>query len=210
LLQDVLFSIEAKIKKSLKMESVPSFKTRVKSFGSFYKKLVRIQPPSLGKQEMPVLTDLIGIRIICPFLEDLTIVENQLVKIFEIVEIERKGAGRTFSEFGYESVHILLKIPEEIKNQVEMGLPLQRALEKTGLYPPMVTNMVGIGEEAGSTEEMLGTVADYYEMEVEETTQQVAATLEPLLIIAMALICVAIIGGVFLPIISLYGQLETI
>lgn len=119
LLQDVLFSIEAKIKKSLKMESVPSFKTRVKSFGSFYKKLVRIQPPSLGKQEMPILTDLIGIRIICPFLEDLTIVENQLVKIFEIVEIERKGAGRTFSEFGYESVHILLKIPEEIKNQVE-------------------------------------------------------------------------------------------
>ena len=119
LLQDVLFSIEAKIKKTLKMESVPSFKTRVKSFGSFYKKLVRIQPPSLGKQEMPVLTDLIGIRIICPFLEDLTIVENQLVKIFEIVEIERKGAGRTFSEFGYESVHILLKIPEEIKNQVE-------------------------------------------------------------------------------------------
>ncbi len=98
----------------------------------------------------------------------------------------------------------------EIKKQVEMGLPLQRALEKTGLYPPMVTNMVGIGEEAGSTEEMLGTVADYYEMDVEETTQQVAATLEPLLIIAMALICVAIIGGVFLPIISLYGQLETL
>ncbi len=98
----------------------------------------------------------------------------------------------------------------EIKKQVEMGLPLQRALEKTGLYPPMVTNMVGIGEEAGSTEEMLGTVADYYELEVEETTQQVAATLEPLLIIAMALICVAIIGGVFLPIISLYGQLETL
>lgn len=118
-LNAVLFSIENKLKTSLKMESVPSFKARVKSFNSFYKKLLRIQPPSLGKQEMPVLTDLIGIRIICPFLEDLTIVEKQLVKIFQIVEIERKGAGRTFSEFGYESIHILLAIPDEVKNQVE-------------------------------------------------------------------------------------------
>lgn len=119
ILQSILLCIENKLKLSLKMESVPSYKARVKSFNSFYKKLLRIQPPSLGKQEMPVLTDLIGIRIICPFLEDLTIVEKQLVKLFDIVEIERKGAGRTFSEFGYESIHILLDIPEEIKKQVE-------------------------------------------------------------------------------------------
>ena len=85
--------------------------------------MLRIRPPSLGKQEMPVLTDLMGIRIICPFLEDLTIVENQLKKMFGIVEIERKGQGRTFSEFGYESIHILLDIPEEIKNQVENEFP---------------------------------------------------------------------------------------
>lgn len=119
LLQSILLCIENKIKTSLKMESVPSYKARVKSFNSFYKKLLRIRPLSLGKQEMPVLTDLMGIRIICPFLEDLTIVENQLKKMFGIVEIERKGQGRTFSEFGYESIHILLDIPEEIKNQVE-------------------------------------------------------------------------------------------
>lgn len=123
LLQSILLCIENKIKTSLKMESVPSYKARVKSFNSFYKKLLRIRPPSLGKQEMPVLTDLMGIRIICPFLEDLTIVENQLKKMFGIVEIERKGQGRTFSEFGYESIHILLEIPEEIKNQVENEFP---------------------------------------------------------------------------------------
>lgn len=131
ILQSILLCIENKLKLSLKMESVPSYKARVKSFNSFYKKLLRIQPPSLGKQEMPVLTDLIGIRIICPFLEDLTIVEKQLVKLFDIVEIERKGAGRTFSEFGYESIHILLDIPEEIKNQVEQehsGLKVPNSL----------------------------------------------------------------------------------
>ena len=119
ILQSILACIETRLKSILTMESVPSFKARVKSFNSFYKKLVRIQPPSLGKQEMPVLTDLIGIRIICPFLEYLTIVEKKLIKAFEIVEIERKGAGRTFSEFGYESIHILLQIPEDVKHQVE-------------------------------------------------------------------------------------------
>ena len=76
------------------------------------------------------------------------------------------------------------------------------------MYPPMVTNMVGIGEESGSTEEMLGTVADYYEQEVEETTAQAAATLEPILIIIMALICVAIILAVFMPIVSMYSQMD--
>ncbi len=122
------------------------------------------------------------------------------IKITEALEI----VAQTMSSLIYsESVY-------EVKKQVEMGLPLQRALEKTGLYPPMVTNMVAIGEEAGSTEEMLGTVADYYEQEVEETTQQVAATLEPLLIIAMACACLAVIVAVFLPIMSLYGQLDTI
>ena len=123
ILQDVLFAVEEKLKHIIKMESVPSYKARVKSFNSFYQKLLRIQPPSLSKQEMPVLTDLIGIRIICPFLEDLSIVEKQLIKSFEIVEIERKGAGRTFSEFGYESIHILLGIPEEIKNKAENENP---------------------------------------------------------------------------------------
>ena len=122
------------------------------------------------------------------------------IKITDSLEI----VAQTMSNLIYsESVY-------EVKRQVEMGLPLQRALEKTGLYPPMVTNMVAIGEEAGSTEEMLGTVADYYEEEVEETTQQVAATLEPLLIIAMAGAALAVIVAVFLPIMSLYDQMDKI
>ena len=120
------------------------------------------------------------------------------IRITEALDI----VAQTMSNLIYsESVY-------EIKKQVEVGLPLQRALEKTGLYPPMVTNMVAIGEEAGSTEEMLGTVADYYEQEVEETTQQVAATLEPLLIMVMAAACLAVILAVFLPILNLYNDLD--
>lgn len=122
-LTEILKEFSNEAESVLKLESLPSFKMRVKSFKSYYSKLLRIQPKSLGKQKLPVLTDLIGIRIICPFLEDLSIVEKQLIKHFNAIEIERKGADRTFAEFGYESTHILLEIPQAILDSVQSKFP---------------------------------------------------------------------------------------
>ena len=115
----ILFSVEQKLKKNLKLASMPTFKTRIKDFGSYYKKLLRIRPKSLGKQSLPTLTDLLGIRVICAFLEDLKTVEEQISKLFNVIEIERKGADRTFSEFGYESIHFLIELPEEFRANKE-------------------------------------------------------------------------------------------
>ena len=112
----ILFSVEQKLKKNLKLASMPTFKTRIKDFSSYYKKLLRVRPSSLGKQTLPTLTDLLGIRVICAFLEDLKTVEEQISKLFNVIEIERKGADRTFSEFGYESIHFLVEIPEEFSS----------------------------------------------------------------------------------------------
>ena len=80
ILQSVLLCIENKLKLSLKMESVPSYKARVKSFNSFYKKLLRIQPPSLGKQEMPVFGGNAGFQVptVSPVMPDYG---NQLSQI---------------------------------------------------------------------------------------------------------------------------------
>ena len=80
----ILFSIEQKLKKNLKLASMPTFKTRIKDFSSYYKKLLRVRPSSLGKQSLPTLTDLLGIRVICAFLEDLKTVEDQISKLFNI------------------------------------------------------------------------------------------------------------------------------
>lgn len=116
-LSAILFSIEQKLKKNLTLPSKPTFKARVKDFNSYYRKLLRVRPPALGEENFPTLTDLLGIRVICAFLEDLTSIEKQIVEIFEIKEIERKGADRTFREFGYESIHILVDIPEEFRSE---------------------------------------------------------------------------------------------
>ena len=82
----ILFSVEQKLKKNLLLASMPTFKTRIKDFNSYYKKLLRVRPKSLGIQNLPPLTDLLGIRVICAFLEDLKTVEEQISKIFNVIE----------------------------------------------------------------------------------------------------------------------------
>jgi putative GTP pyrophosphokinase len=96
------------------LSSHPNIKARVKGFSSFFKKYVQLLKKNAPAQKPPVITDIIGVRIICPFLEDLTLVEEQLRKKFEVLELERKGEDHTFREFGYESIHLLIKIPLEI------------------------------------------------------------------------------------------------
>lgn len=118
---EVLANIEAKLKSSIKIASIPTFKTRIKSFTSYYKKILRQKPKEAAESKSLVtLTDMIGIRVICAFLEDLDIVEQQLVTYFNVKEIERKGAQQSFREFGYESVHVLIAIPEDCKPKKEL------------------------------------------------------------------------------------------
>lgn len=122
---EVLANIEVKLKASIKIASIPTFKTRIKSFTSYYKKILRQKPKEAAESKSLVtLTDMIGIRVICAFLEDLDIVEQQLVTYFDVKEIERKGAQQSFREFGYESVHVLIAIPEDCKPKKELNPPL--------------------------------------------------------------------------------------
>ncbi|MFQ3547951.1 MAG: tetratricopeptide repeat protein [Termitinemataceae bacterium] len=92
----------------------PTVKGRAKSFQSYYKKYIRLLQQQTDKTKKPVINDLIGFRIVCTFIEDLSSVETTLGNTFKIIEIERKGSNYSFKEFGYESTHILIKIPEEI------------------------------------------------------------------------------------------------
>lgn len=95
----------------------------------------------------------------------------------------------------------------ETARQIERGVSLTTPLEKSGLFPSMVIHMIGIGEETGSMEEMLTNVADYYDEEVEMTTQQATALMEPIIIIIMALVVCALIAVIYGPMVQLYSDL---
>ena len=96
---------------------------------------------------------------------------------------------------------------EKVKNGVSLGLPLSNQLKSTGLFPPMVVHMVGIGEETGNVEEMLTNSAVYYEEEVEVQTQTLTSLMEPIIIVLMALVVVMLIMAIYQPMIQLYNTL---
>lgn len=102
---------------------------------------------------------------------------------------------------------------EALKNAVQeimVGAPLSQPLRNSGLFPPMVYHMIRIGEEAGSTEEMLDRLADYYEEEVELAVQSLMAAMEPAIIIVLAGIVGVLIGAVLAPMVTMYSALDNL
>lgn len=93
------------------------------------------------------------------------------------------------------------------KSGVGLGLAMSGQLRATGIFPSMVVHMASIGEETGNMEEMLLNVANYYDEEVEITTQQATALMEPLIILVMALVVGGIIMSIYGPMITLYNTL---
>ncbi|MCH5263508.1 MAG: type II secretion system F family protein [Lachnospiraceae bacterium] len=94
--------------------------------------------------------------------------------------------------------------------QIMIGVPMSQPLQSCGLFPPMVYHMVRIGEEAGSTEDMLNKLADYYEEEVEMAVQSLMAAMEPMIIIVLACIVGVLIGAVMAPMVTMYAALDNL
>jgi len=106
-IRDIEHSVEQAL---VSLHSRPTLKVRLKNFHSYYRKYLRLLRSGIAA---PHITDLMGIRIVCPFIEDLETTEALIKEHFEVVETERKG-HYTFKEFGYESTHLLIKVPAEI------------------------------------------------------------------------------------------------
>ncbi len=98
----------------------------------------------------------------------------------------------------------------ETREEVMKGVPLSEPLKASGLFPPMVYHMIHIGEETGNMEDMLEKLADYYDEEVEMTTQTVMAAMEPLIIVIMAVIIGALVMAVVAPIGTMYQGLDNL
>lgn len=86
---------------------------------------------------------------------------------------------------------------------VAEGTPLRESLVRTGIFPPMVSNLVGVGEETGDLQSMMGKVADYYDEEVDEATKKLLNLMEPAIIIVMAVFVVIIVLAIYLPMINM-------
>lgn len=90
---------------------------------------------------------------------------------------------------------------------VEQGKRIADCMNENSLFPKMLTEMTAVGERAGSMEDTLTVVGDYYDNEVEIITSRLLSLLEPIITIALAVIAVILLMAVYLPMFSMYGSI---
>ena len=89
---------------------------------------------------------------------------------------------------------------QQIKNDVSTGQQLQFSMRSTNLFPSMAIQMVGIGEESGSLEEMLDKVASHYESEVDNAVDGLTSLMEPLIMSVLGVLVGGLVIAMYLPI----------
>jgi len=100
--------------------------------------------------------------------------------------------------------HYIQKGLGEVSEKVSQGSGMAEPLEEIGIFPPMVTHMVKVGESTGEMEQLLRNTAAYYDDEVETAVTQLTSVMEPLIILVLGVVVVIIVLAVFMPILSMY------
>lgn len=114
--EHLLYDLQHDFRNELKKISLHvTLKNRVKDFDSVYMKVLAKNLDF--DKALFTLTDIMGLRIICPFMEDVKTVETFIRNYCSIIEEERKGENLSFREFGYESIHFLIEIPELLREK---------------------------------------------------------------------------------------------
>ena len=139
------------------------------------------------KLKVPIFGKLVRKTALARFSRTLSALVRSGVPILESLDIVAETAGNS----------VVADAVRETQAAVKRGDPLSKKLEEHPVFPPMVVQMMAVGEETGALDEMLDKIADFYDQEVEATVDALTSLIEPILIVVMG-VCV---GGM---IISLY------
>ncbi|WHH59666.1 type II secretion system F family protein [Petroclostridium sp. X23] len=104
--------------------------------------------------------------------------------------------------------YVVHKGLERARQEVSRGVSLAQPIEQIGVFPPMVTHMLKIGEDTGAMESILEKTADFYDNEVETAVTQMTTLLEPLILCVMAVVVGFIVMAIVQPMFGMYSGLE--
>jgi len=144
----------------------------------------------------------LGVPVIGPILKKAAIARfsRTLATMFgagvPLVEAMKSVAGATGNIVYQDAV---LRMRDEIST----GMRMQRAMENTGLFPNMVVQMIAVGEESGSLDEMAAKVADFYEDDVDAAVDSLSSLLEPLIMVILGVLVGGLVVAMYLPIFKL-------
>ncbi|RPJ81947.1 MAG: type II secretion system F family protein [Acidobacteria bacterium] len=148
---------------------------------------------------LPVMGNVLKKIAIARFSRTLSTLLVSGVPILEGLEITAGTAGNVILE------QALLRARREVSE----GKTLAEPIKKTGIFPPMVTSIVAVGEQTGELDQMLEKLADYYEEEADEAVAGMLALLEPIMIVLLGGVIGVIVVSMYLPIFTLIRELST-
>ena len=119
------------------------------------------------------------------------------VPILEGLDITARTSGNAVVE----------KAIIQTRKAVEAGRSLVDPLKETDVFPGMVTQMIGVGEQTGAMDAMLQKIADFYEDEVDAAVKDLLTAMEPIMIVVLGVVVGGIVISMYLPLFSLIGKL---
>ena len=120
------------------------------------------------------------------------------VPILEGLDITARTSGNAVVE----------KAISQTRKAVEAGRSLVDPLKETDVFPGMVTQMIGVGEQTGAMDAMLSKIADFYEDEVDAAVKDMLTAIEPIMIVVLGVVVGGVVISMYLPLFSLIGKLS--
>lgn len=150
------------------------------------------------KLKMPILGNLIKKMSISKFSRTFSTLVASGVPILQALDIVADTAGN----------EVVAKAIREARASIKEGESISKPLSKTTVFPPMVVQMISVGEETGALDTMLKKIADFYDEEVSATVDSLTSLLEPILMIFLGLIIGGIVISLYLPMFSIIAVMN--
>jgi len=147
--------------------------------------------------KLPVLGDIIRKVAVAKFCRTLATLISSGVPILDGLEITARTSGNAIVEDAIMAV----------RKSVEGGMTIAQPLKDSGVFPPMVVQMIGVGEQTGAMDSMLSKIADFYEDEVDQAVANMLTLMEPIMILFLGITVGGIVIAMYLPLFSLIGEL---
>jgi len=147
--------------------------------------------------KMPILGTVFRKVAVARFCRTLATLISSGVPILESLDITARTAGNAIVE---DAIY-------ETRRSVEGGKTIVEPLKATNIFPNMVTQMIGVGEQTGALDAMLNKIADFYEDEVDAAVAGLVKLLEPILIFILGLVIGGIVIAMYLPMFTLINKI---
>lgn len=150
------------------------------------------------KLRAPVFGDLFSKIALSRFSRTLALLLRSGVPILQALDITAEASGN----------EVLTRATLDVKDSVSQGGSLSAPLTTHKIFPPMVVQMIAVGEDTGQVDSLLDKVAEFYEQEVESTTESLTALLEPLMIAFLGGIVGAMVVALYMPMFKIFDLIR--